>query len=120
MSDEEERKRRRERNNESVRKCRENEKKRVDKARADLAQHKQDNKELEEKYSSLRRELELLKSLFNSPSSATNTAATSTTTSTNTPSTSAAAIADAKDETTSSTSTQHDYSLRTNRTPRKS
>lgn len=69
MSEEDEHRRRRERNNESVRKCRENEKKRVEKAKSDLVRHKQDHKDLQDKYSSLRRELEVLKSLFHSSSS---------------------------------------------------
>jgi hypothetical protein len=72
MSDDDERRMRRERNNQSVRKCRENEKKKVENARNDLAKHKRDNRDLEEKYSSLRKELDVLKSLFQT--STTNTA----------------------------------------------
>ncbi len=65
MSDQDEDyKQRRERNNESVKRCRENEKKKIQMAREELEKHKNENIELERKCSSLEKELETLKSLF--------------------------------------------------------
>ena len=67
MSDEEEYKKKRERNNKSVQKCRENEKKKVQEAKVLLEQHKKENKELEAKCGNLEKELQVLKSLFRGP-----------------------------------------------------
>jgi hypothetical protein len=64
---EEERKRKRERNNESVRKCRQNEKKKISTASEELERYKKEYRELEEKYQMLQRELQTLKSLFQAP-----------------------------------------------------
>ena len=64
---EEERKRKRERNNESVKKCRQNEKLKISHASEELAKHKKEYTELEEKYKSLQKELQVLKSLFQAP-----------------------------------------------------
>lgn len=55
---------RREKNNQSVKKCRENEKRKVEEATEKLEEYKKENKALEEKYSSLQKELSVLKSLF--------------------------------------------------------
>lgn len=54
----------REKNNQSVKKCRENEKRKVEEATEKLEEYKKENKALEEKYSSLQKELSVLKSLF--------------------------------------------------------
>jgi archaellum component FlaC len=71
MSDQDEDyKLRRERNNESVKRCRENEKKKIENAKEELERHKNENKELERKCSSLEKELETLKSLFRNSASA--------------------------------------------------
>lgn len=67
MSDDEEYKKKRERNNKSVQKCRENEKKKVQEAKVLLEQHKKENKELEAKCGNLEKELQVLKSLFRGP-----------------------------------------------------
>ena len=64
MEDDEEYKLKRERNNESVKKCRMNEKKKIETATAKLDDYKKENKMLEEKYSGLEKELKVLKSLF--------------------------------------------------------
>ena len=64
MEDEEEYKQKREKNNESVKKCRLNEKKKVEAASAKLDDYKKENKMLEDKYSNLQKELNVLKSLF--------------------------------------------------------
>jgi hypothetical protein len=64
---EEERKRKRERNNESVRKCRQNEKKKINTASEELDNYKKEYRELEEKYLNLQKELQTLKSLFQAP-----------------------------------------------------
>jgi hypothetical protein len=69
MSDDEEYKKRRERNNISVQMCRQKEKEKVEKAKNEVEQYKQENKTLKEKYDSLERELKMLKSLFNNQSS---------------------------------------------------
>jgi hypothetical protein len=72
MSDED-KKRKRERNNESVRKCRMNEKNKINKASEELSKHKQEYKELEEKYQALQKELQVLKSLFHAPAISSST-----------------------------------------------
>jgi hypothetical protein len=59
----------RKRNNESVQKCRMNEKKRVESARIQLDAYKQEEKELDEKYANLQKELQVLKSLFHTSTS---------------------------------------------------
>lgn len=59
-------KEKRERNNRSVQKCRSNEKKKIETARKQLEHYKREEKELEEKYTSLQKELQVLKSLFKS------------------------------------------------------
>lgn len=64
---EDEKKQRRAKNNESVRKCRENEKLRIESAKQKLAKSKQDYKELQQKYEALQKELETFKSLFQGP-----------------------------------------------------
>lgn len=64
MEDEEEYKQKREKNNESVKKCRLNEKKKIEAASAKLDEYKKENKMLEDKYSNLQKELNVLKSLF--------------------------------------------------------
>jgi len=64
MDDEKEYKLKRERNNESVKKCRMNEKKKIEAATAKLEEFKKENKMLEDKYSGLQKELNILKSLF--------------------------------------------------------
>jgi archaellum component FlaC len=64
MDDEKEYKLKRERNNESVKKCRMNEKKKIETATAKLEEFKKENKMLEDKYSGLQKELNILKSLF--------------------------------------------------------
>ena len=64
MDDEKEYKLKRERNNESVKKCRMNEKKKIETATAKLEEFKKENKMLEDKYSGLQKELSILKSLF--------------------------------------------------------
>ena len=64
MDDEEEYKQKRERNNESVKRCRMNEKKKIEAATAKLDEFKKENKMLEDKYSTLQKELNVLKSLF--------------------------------------------------------
>lgn len=64
MEDEEEYKQKREKNNESVKKCRLNEKKKIEAASAKLDDYKKENKMLEDKYSNLQKELNVLKSLF--------------------------------------------------------
>jgi len=64
MDDEKEYKLKRERNNESVKKCRMNEKKKIEAATAKLEEFKKENKMLEDKYSGLQKELSILKSLF--------------------------------------------------------
>lgn len=64
--DDEDRKRKRERNNESVRKCRQNEKKKIETARDELEKYKNEYTELEDKYTTLQKELQVLKSLFQS------------------------------------------------------
>ena len=63
MSDDEYRSKR-DRNNRSVQKCRQNEKNKVEAAKRDLEKYKQENKELTDKYNSLQNEYEILKSLF--------------------------------------------------------
>jgi chromosome segregation ATPase len=72
MSDEDSKKRKRERNNESVRKCRQNEKKKINTASQELDKYKQEYRELEDKYMTLQKELQTLKSLFQAPLQATN------------------------------------------------
>jgi len=69
MSDEDY-KRRRERNNQSVQLCRAKEKQKVDAARKEVDKFKNENKTLKEKLSSMQKELGLLKSLFSQNSSA--------------------------------------------------
>jgi hypothetical protein len=64
MSDDEYRSKR-DRNNLSVQKCRQNEKNKIEGAKRDLEKYKQENKELTDKYNSLQNEYEILKSLFN-------------------------------------------------------
>jgi hypothetical protein len=54
----------REKNNQSVKKCRENEKRKVEEATEKLEEYKRENKSLEDKYSNLQKELAVLKSLF--------------------------------------------------------
>ena len=63
MSDDEYRSKR-DRNNLSVQKCRQNEKNKIEAAKKDLEKYKQENKELSDKYNSLQNEYEILKSLF--------------------------------------------------------
>lgn len=67
---EDDHRRKRDKNNESVRKCRENEKKKIEEGQKELDKMKKENKELEEKYSNLQKELQLLKSLFQNSSRA--------------------------------------------------
>lgn len=62
--DEDSYKLKREKNNQSVKKCRENEKKKVEIATVKLDEFKKENKSLEDKYESLKKELGVLKSLF--------------------------------------------------------
>ena len=64
MSNDEDYKQKRERNNESVKRCRINEKKKIEDASQRLEESKRENKVLEEKYSSLQKQLQFLKSLF--------------------------------------------------------
>ena len=64
MADDENYKLKREKNNQSVKKCRENEKKKVEMATEKLEEYKKENKSLEDKYESLKKELGVLKSLF--------------------------------------------------------
>jgi hypothetical protein len=59
-------KQKRERNNRSVQKCRSNEKKKIETAKKKLEYYKKEEKELEEKYTILKKELQVLKSLFTS------------------------------------------------------
>lgn len=63
----------REKNNQSVKKCRENEKRKMELATEKLEEYKKENKLLDEKYTSLQKELAVLKSLF-IQSSASNSA----------------------------------------------
>jgi archaellum component FlaC len=63
MSDDEYRSKR-DRNNLSVQKCRQNEKNKIETAKRDLEKYKQENKELTDKYNSLQNEYEIFKSLF--------------------------------------------------------
>ena len=83
MSEDDEKKRKRERNNESVRKCRQNEKKKISGASEELVRYKQEYKELERKYENLQKELQVLKSLFHAPTTSSNQVAASTSTATN-------------------------------------
>jgi len=63
----------REKNNQSVKKCRENEKRKMELATEKLEEYKKENKLLDEKYTGLQKELAVLKSLF-IQSSASNSA----------------------------------------------
>ena len=72
------RKRKREKNNESVRKCRQNEKLKIESAKKELEKYKQEYQELAEKYESLQKELRTLRSLFQSSNSMPTTATNST------------------------------------------
>jgi len=54
----------RKKNNQSVKKCRENEKRKIELAQMELEEYKKENKLLDEKYTSLQKELAVLKSLF--------------------------------------------------------
>ena len=54
----------RKRNNESVKKCRENEKQKIEETRVKSKKLKQENEALEEKLTSLKKEVDVLKSLF--------------------------------------------------------
>lgn len=56
----------RKRNNESVKKCRENEKQKIKEAEEKSKKLKDENKALEEKLSSMKKEVGVLKSLFDS------------------------------------------------------
>ena len=62
--DEEDYKQKREKNNQSVKKCRLNEKRKIEMATEKLEQYKKEHKMLDDKYSSLQKELSVLKSLF--------------------------------------------------------
>ena len=62
--DEDEYKQKRKKNNDSVKKCRENEKKKMEMATEKLEEFKKENKKLEETLSSKQKELSVLKSLF--------------------------------------------------------
>ncbi len=62
--DDEDYKQKRERNNQSVKKCRLNEKRKIELATEKLEQYKKEHKMLDDKYSSLQKELSVLKSLF--------------------------------------------------------
>ncbi len=73
----EEYKLKRERNNESVKRCRENEKKKIEAAQTKLDEYKKENKLLESKYASLQKELSVLKSLFIQSTSSGTTASSS-------------------------------------------
>lgn len=64
--DDDDHRRKREKNNESVRKCRMNEKLKIQSAQEELAKYKKEYQELVEKYSSLQKELGTLRSLFQS------------------------------------------------------
>ena len=62
--DEEDYKLKREKNNQSVKKCRLNEKRKIELATEKLEEYKKEHKMLDDKYSSLQKELKVLKSLF--------------------------------------------------------
>lgn len=76
------RRRKREKNNESVRKCRMNEKLKIQSAQEELIKYKKEYQELVEKYSSLQKELGTLRSLFQTSLSPNGAASDSPATST--------------------------------------
>ena len=65
------------RNNESVKKCRKNERNRIQATKQKLEHYVNENKSLEEKYSNLQKELQVLKSLFDSSATSENSGKTS-------------------------------------------